>query len=219
MPRPKKTTEVEPLMAGMEESIAYSQSAKKTRTRRNIAGNIERTNRFTNIEEGLIPFNYSQSANNYSNISVRESVILCQKAYWNFAIFRNTIDLMTEFSVANVFLRGGSKKSRDFFNALFEKINIWSLQDKFFREYYRSGNVFVYRFDGSIKKSDVNKLTKVFGTKIDTSKASKLKLPVRYVLLNPADIQAAGNISFIKGRYFKLLSDYEIERLKEPRTE
>ena len=219
MPRPKKTTEVEPLMAGMEESLAYVGAEKKTRSRRNISGTIERTNRFTNIENGLVPFNYSKGVAKYSNMDVRDACVLCQKAYWNFAIFRNTIDLMTEFSIENIYFTGGTKKSKQFFNALFEKINIWALQDKFFREYFRSGNVFIHRFDGNINKNEVNKLTRVFETKVLSSKAAKLQLPIRYVILNPADIEAGGNVSFVRNNYYKLLSDYEIERMRSPRTE
>ena len=219
MPRPKKTTEIEPLMAGMEESIAYMGASNKTRSRRNISGTIERTNRFTNIENGIVPFNYSKGVAKYSNMDVRDATILCQKAYWNFAIFRNTIDLMTEFSIENLYFTGGTKKSKQFFEAFFEKINIWSLQDKFFREYFRSGNVFIHRFDGNIPRNEVNKLTRVFQTKILSSVAEHLQLPIRYVILNPADIEAGGNVSFVQASYYKLLSDYEIERLRSPRSE
>jgi hypothetical protein len=219
MPRPKKTVEVEPLMAGMEESRAYVNAEKKTRSRRNIAGTIERTNRFTNIENGLVPFNYSKGTAKYTNMDVREACILCQKAYWNFAVFRNTIDLMTEFSIENIYFTGGSKKSKQFFEALLEKINIWALQDKFFREYFRSGNVFIHRFDGKIPINEVNKLTRVFKTKILSSKAENLLLPIRYVILNPVSIESGGNVSFVRNDYYKLLSDYEIERLRSPRSE
>jgi hypothetical protein len=38
-------------------------------------------------------------------------------------------------------------------------------------------------------------------------------------VLNPADIQMGGNISFTQGSYFKVLSDYEVARLKYPKTE
>jgi len=37
--------------------------------------------------------------------------------------------------------------------------------------------------------------------------------------LNPADIQMGGNISFFSGMYYKILTDYELERIKNPKTE
>jgi hypothetical protein len=202
----------EPLMAvaGMREIKASD------KLRRNRSATIERTDKYANITNGLIPFNRSStSVYSSSNMDVRDAVILCQKAYYNFAIFRNTVDLMTEFSSSKIYFKGGSQKSRDFFEALFNKINLWSFQDKFFREYYRSGNVFMYRFDTNIKEDDLIKITQTFGI----SKAASVTLPSRYIIINPADIQIGGNISFVTNKFYKVLSDYELERLRSPRTE
>ena len=203
-----------PLMA----STAAASSSRVTRSRRNAASSIERTDRFKNIEDGMVPFKYSSGTPGRSNIDVRDAVILCQKAYYNFAVFRNTVDLMTEFSVNNICFKGGSKKSRAFFNALFKKINLWGFQDKFFREYFRSGNVFVFRFDGKLKKADMNKLVKAFGfTKAQA--ASSAVIPMRYIILNPADIRLSGSLSFVQGQYKKMVSNYELARLKDPQTD
>jgi hypothetical protein len=213
-----KTEEVKPIMvseASVYESKASSVSSNSNPMRRNISSTITRTDRYKNIDDGLIPFRYSTGISANSNMNVRDAVILCQKCYYNFAIFRNTIDLMTEFSCSNVYFKDGSQKSRDFFNALFKKINLFDFQDKFFREYYRSGNVFIYRFDTKVKDDDISKITQTFGL---TSNAS-VNLPSKYIILNPADIQIGGSINFSSGRYYKLISDYELERLKSPKTE
>ena len=186
-----------------------------TSTRRNVSSTITRTDKYKNIDDGLIPFKYSSGIKANSNMNVRDAVILCQKCYYNFAIFRNTIDLMTEFSCSNIYFKNGSQKSRDFFSALFRKINLYDFQDKFFREYYRSGNVFTYRFDTKVRDDDINKITQTFGLASNAS----VNLPSKYIILNPADIQIAGTINFSIGRYYKLLSDYELERLKSPKTE
>ena len=209
--------DIQPLMVSQASSNREyeAKASDDTRVRRNLSGNITRTERYKNIDDGLIPFKYSTGIKGSSNINIRDAVILCQKCYYNFAIFRNTIDLMTEFSSSNIYFQGGSQKSRDFFSALFKKINISELQDKFFREYYRSGNVFLYRFDTKIKDADISKITQTFGL---TSKAS-VNLPARYIVLNPADIQIGGSINFAVGRYYKILSDYELERLKNPKTD
>ena len=202
------------------ESRAYSNSNnngdENTGIRRNAASTITRTDRYKNIDDGLIPFRYSTGIKNNSNMNIRDAVILCQKCYYNFAIFRNTIDLMTEFSSSHLYFKDGSSKSRTFFEALFKKINLWDFQDKFFREYYRSGNVFIYRFDTKVTDADVTKITQTFG--LNTSKAA-VNLPSRYIVLNPADIQIGGSINFSTGRYYKILSDYELERLKNPKTD
>ncbi len=195
----------------------YDHSARAssaTSYRRNKSGSIERTDKFTNIENGLIPFkNYHGMGS--SGVSIREAVILCQKAYYNFSVFRNTIDLMTEFSASEIYFEGGSKKSQNFFNSLFKKINIRCLQDRFFREYYRSGNVFLYRFDAKLKAADVKKITQTFG-----ARTSSVSIPFRYVILNPADIQVAGSLNFSQvKKYHKILTDYELERIRNPKTD
>ena len=122
--------QTQPLMASYEnESVA----AAATRTRSNKSARIERTNRFKNIDDGMVPFKYTGGKyNTQSSLDIRDAVILCQKAYYNFSIFRNTIDLMTEFSCSPVYFTGANKKARDFFQAFFKKVNIRSFQDKFF---------------------------------------------------------------------------------------
>jgi hypothetical protein len=219
--KPTKTTtrrkklntldDITPISASLNESFGADA------TRRNKAGSVERTNRFSNIDDGLIPFKHSGTYQKQTNIQIKDAVILCQKAYYNYAMFRNVIDLMTEFSSSGIYFKGGSKKSRQFLEAYFKKINLWSFQEKFFREYYRSGNVFVYRFDATLQNQDLKKITKTFGSLGALSDNSEI--PIRYMILNPADITMHGNISFSDGAYFKVVTDYELQRLKDPQTE
>ena len=101
----------QPLMASYENE---TRAAASTRTRGNKAAFIERTNRFTNIDDGLVPFKYTSGQyQQASTLDIKDAVILCQKAYYNFSIFRNTIDLMTEFSCSPVYFTGANKKARD----------------------------------------------------------------------------------------------------------
>ena len=212
-------SEITPLMveASNKKSLNFLESRASTGLRRNAAADIERTNRFTNIDSGLIPFRFSPNVQNLSTLDVRDAIVLCQKAYYNVGIFRNTIDLMTEFSTSSIYLTGGSQKSREFFEAYFRKINLASFQDQFFREYYRSGNVFTYRFDTELSLEDSLKIVQVFGSKIKAAK--NIKIAARYTILNPADIYVGGSVNYNFNIYYKLLSDYELERLREPKTD
>lgn len=242
----KKTTTAQVLQPYM---ISEASTNPTTDVRRNAAGSIERTDRFRNIDDGLVPYRYSSSVygSNRSSIDVRDAVVLCQKAYYNFALFRNIIDLMTEFSTSPLVLRGGTKKSRAFFNALFAQVNIWDVMDKFFREYYRSGNVFIYRFDTDVQTSDIRQMVDAFGLQAKAAgqeygrspgdnknpylspnvvrihpekyEVEKMKIPARYILLNPADIQMMSTLNFAYGIYFKIMTDYEIARLRNPVSE
>jgi hypothetical protein len=222
---PQPQDQVTPLMvygtdASDKKRAKIAEIRASTGMRRNAAADIERTSRFTNIDTGIIPFRYSNYVKNLSTLDVRDAIILCQKAYYNVAIFRNTIDLMTEFSDSPIYLTGGSQKSREFFEAYFKKINLASFQDQFFREYYRSGNVFTYRFDTSLTSEQLLKITQTFGSKLKSiAQDGSVKLPARYTIVNPADIYVGGTVNYAFNVYYKLLSDYELERLRDPKTD
>jgi hypothetical protein len=186
-------------------SLASFTDSTGLKVRRNRISTGEETfdSRFPNIDGGLTPFTASGAyGTNSSGITIKDTVELCQKAYYNFAIFRNVIDLMTEFSVSKIDLVGGTKRSRNFFEAYLEKINLMDLQDMFFREYYRSGNVFLWKFMGEASVLLRN-----------------AEIPVRFIILNPADIILQDNSSFSSAGFRKVLNPYEIERLINPKTE
>ena len=180
-------------------------------SRKNFAHKSDKKNRFTNIAASPLPYTYDKSG-----VSIRDTIELCQKAYANISVFRNAIDVMSEFANSSLYLEGGTQNSRDFVYKWFERINLWNLKDQYFREYYRSGNIFMYRVDGKFSKSDFDKLTKIYGSSLALKPGN---LPVKYILLNPYDIVASKSSSFEEGRYEKILSEFDIERLKNPKTE
>lgn len=192
-------------------------TASDDAVRRNRSATTERTDKFIHIENGIYPFTRSGNGSygNESMLTVKDIVVLCQKAYYNFQTFRNVLELMVEFSNNKVYFKGGSSKSRQFFTALFDKVNLWNLGDQFFRECYRSGNVFIYRKDSIAEPSDIRKLTQTFGLQ---AKAS-FRLPFKYEILNPADIALMSGSTFMTGNYMKVLTPYELSSLKTPRFE
>lgn len=169
-------------------------------------GSIGSLHRYENIRQGLLPYEASGG-----NVTVSEAIELCQRAYANVAIFKNTIDIMTEFSTAELYVRGGNKASKDFVKAWFERVDIASLAEQFFREWYRSGNVFIYRFDGTINNRDLKTIKEVLGSEAKV-------IPVQYVILNPTTVAVESGIGY-NGTYVKMLSTYEIERLRNPKTD
>ena len=213
----KASEDITPLMA--YESLANIKTGV-TSSRRNKSSVINRTNKYKNIDDGLIPFKYAYEYGNTGDqsLDVRDAVILCQKAYYNFSQFRNVIDLMTEFSLGDIYFRGASRKSRAFFDALFSRLNIWDFQDQFFREYYRSGNVFVYRFDANLSNQEISKITQAFGSSLSQSLSNSNKIPSSYMLINPADVRMTGTLAFNNPVYYKLVTNYELERLKNRKT-
>jgi hypothetical protein len=192
------------------DSYSRVDSPARSGSRRNRAATSRTHDRFSSIRNGLLPYSYAMDG-----VNVREAIELCQKAYANVAVFRNSIDIMSEFSNTELYLEGGSQKSRDFFNQWFKKIKLWHLKDQFFREFYRSGNIFFYRVDGTIQAKDFTKLIQ----QIAEEEPSSSKVPVRYILLNPFDIVAKRGSSFETGSYEKILSEYELARLQNPVSE
>ena len=192
--------------------VKASRGEVNTSVRRNRSSTISRTDKYKNIEGGVIPFIYGGGYGKYtSNISIKDTIILCQKAYYNFSIFRNTIDLMTEFSCSQIYFTGGNEQSRKFFQAWADRVNLWRLQDMFFREFFRSGNVFLYKLNAQFTKQDMRVLSDLI-----TTEARAGEIPVRYIILNPADIQAIGSASFVTPQYVKVLNDFEMQILTNP---
>ena len=187
-------------------------------TRRNKAATIIRTDEFINIRNAPYPFGAkSRSASDGTTISASESIELSQRAYFNFPVLRNVIDVMTEFSVGKIHWKGGTAKSRQFFSAYTSKIKLWALQDQFYREYYRSGNVFIYKFMVTLEPQNVREISRTFS--IEAAQGKNIVIPTRYVILNPVDIEINGTSNFSAGEYEKVLNEYEISRLQNPQNE
>jgi hypothetical protein len=186
-------------------------SQGRTTTRINRSAVTEPANRYSQIRKGLLPFELSSDG-----INVRDAIELCQKAYANVPIFRNTIDMMSEFANSELYLEGGNSNSRNFFNKLFDRIQIWDLKDQYFREYYRSGNIFLYRIDGKFNLEDFKKFSK---TIVDEPKENKF--PLKYIMLNPFEIVAKRSTVFNSsdGAYAKILSEFDMERLANPKND
>jgi hypothetical protein len=191
----------------------------RTTRRKNSAADSSSKSRFSNLENGVVPYVYSSNTSGLSSdVHLRDAVVLCQKAYYNVPIFRNTIDLMTEFSLSDIYFTGGNEQSRKFFSLWLDKVDIWSLQEQFYRELYRSGNVFFYSFRGEIGRDNMMKLANVFDLDYKLVENGG-KIPIKYILLNPADISLLSSSSFVSVDYYKNLNDYELGALIDPKSE
>lgn len=197
----------------LEANPFHESRAATTSYRRNLVStNPAFIDTFSNISNSYSPFASTTGA---TDINVKDMSDLLQKAYYNFGVFRNTVDTMTEFSAGDLFLKGGNAKSKKFFKEWLEGVNMWDTQNQFYREYFRGGNVFVFKQDGAISKSDLKNLEETFNLALSAENAT---IPIRYILLNPSDITFRGSLSFANGKYYKLLSNFEVSNLKNPRT-
>jgi len=191
---------------GTFESKGRATSGGRTASRRNDSSRENLSDRYSQISGGILPWQASADG-----ITVRDAIELCQKAYANIALYRNVIDMMSEFSNSELYLEDGTKESRRFFYAWMKKINIWNLTDQYFREYFRGGNIFMMRVDGKFEKDDFLDMVKKRGAKIN-------KIPLKFILLNPKEIAAKHVSSYDENAYEKMLSQYDLKRLKNPTT-
>ena len=74
---------------------------------------------------------------------------------------------------------------------------------------------FIYRFSSKLKVGDLKKITQTFGS--GPSLLNDSVIPTKYTILNPSDVRLTGTL-FLVG-YSKLVSDYELQRLRNPESE
>jgi hypothetical protein len=208
-------------------SYERSGGGESTSLRRNLAYVGPKIYKYGNIREGMLPF--ETSINGYN---IRDAIELCQKAYANIAIFRNAVDIMSEFANAEIYLEGGSQKSKDFFSKWMKYTRMWNVKDQYFREYYRSGNVFFYKINAKFDIDDFQKILETYASYDGASYNTDIKLynyptpydvknliPVQYTLLNPYYLTTNHTSSWHEVVYHKILSEYELERLRSPKND
>lgn len=172
--------------------------------------------KFSNIDDFDIPFKYDK----LGHTSVKDPIILCQKAYFHIPIFKNTVDIMSELSSTDLVLSGGTKGSRAFVKKWMKSAKIEALKNQFFREYYRSGNVFVYRMFGDFTEEEIRRMKTIYAA--DTNLIPVVNdfpegtLPIRYVILNPVDIVGYESLGSATHVFKKLLNKFEAMRLSNP---
>lgn len=165
--------------------------------------------KYQRIREFNMPFISSGNA-----WEIQDAIELCQRAYANVPIFRNAIDIMSEFSNAEIYWEGGSEKAREFFRIWADYVKIWKVKDQFFREFFRSGNVFFYKVVGELKLDDFISIVKSYASSNGPNSEIKNEIPVQYTLLNPYYIAAQRTSGWQDLVYVRVYSQYELKDLK-----
>lgn len=189
------------------ESIELSTAALRTNQR---TGEIieDTDSRFLNIKNGISPFTV-RTIDGESYYSISEAIELCRLCYYNFAVFQNVVNLMVEFANAPITLHGGEEETRNLLYEIFDAINLRSFQAQFFRELFRSCNIFIYRLEAPIT-----------GVSLKAPKRlNKVLLPIKYIILNPSSVLVKGSSNFLNPQIYKELSQHELLRLRNPADE
>ena len=164
---------------------------------------------FQNIR--ALPSSLTNYMGSRDYIGVRDAIELCVRAYNGVPALRNAIEVCVEFSNQPLWIKCSNQTVKTFFQEWFNAVLMERLKEQFFREYYRSGNVFLYKFDGKFGPSYYKNFQQSFGAKDN-------RVPIRYEILNPSNIFAPTGLTF-PYTYARLLSTYDLERLRNPITE
>lgn len=146
-------------------------------------------------------------------ISAQDVLSLCLDAYWHrgFALWRQTVEKMVELSNTNLILKGSSKKTQEFISEWFKKIDVRKFGSRFFRERWRSGNIFILALNGQISPEDEKKLNTLYpGINTD--------IPLKYMILEPQTIRARVGVNYENTIYHREYSKEEVQSLLEPKT-
>jgi hypothetical protein len=218
-----EAAEAEPLRTGLPLYVAkasdYVRNGASTSrsSRSDLSPRTATCDEHSNIDDYCLPFSYDKRG----HADVKEPILLCQKAYFHIPIFRNTIDIMSELSSSDLVLSGGTKASRRFIKKWMENAKIEALKNQFFREYYRSGNIFIYRMFAEFSESEITAMKTLYAANDRILQGDSLfpkgQLPMRYVVLNPMDIVSYESLSSAN-LYKKVLSKFEAMRLSNPTT-
>lgn len=181
-------------------------------------------NAFRNLRSGIIPF---EDIDGYYSVST--AIDLAVRAYFNVALVRNAINTMVDFSVSDIHIDSTDKNVKRFIRTWLKAARIKELSRQFYLEYYRSSNVFLYKYSGKIGEKEYAALTSLDVLEESTAKKVKEavaartkyatpKIPIKFALLNPSQVYLQKGAMASNG-YVKMLSTYELFRLKNPQTE
>ena len=154
------------------------------------------------LEPSEIPYrhtaleNYSSlygTSGNLTNIS--DVIKKCQYAYVNYGLLRTYVDIMTEFAAEGVDITHPQQAGRVFFRAWKKAIKFKVFVKQFFLEMFRAENVPVYKIYGQVVRSRLKGLEEKRQKK-PSSRPPKgtVRIPVEYVVLNPATIVSAPSL-------------------------
>lgn len=164
--------------------------------------------RFKEINCSLQPFPYGNS----NWIPAYDTVDICIKAYWAFGLLRQVVETMAELASSRVYLKGGSKKTREFIEVWMDKVKMRSFTSRFFREYWRSGNCAIWEQIAKIKKEDLTKLETLYSGMGD-------EIPLKYSLINPRILGVRNSLFFDNPDYALILTGPQVNALKHAETD
>lgn len=128
---------------------------------------------------GMLFDKFGALENDFS--TTKMDIRLAQTVYRRFGFVRHAIDTMAEFTVGDIDFESKNKTAREVMEGWSNGVGMKAFLDQVALEYYRSGNVYIYRFESKVKDEAIRNLTQMFGLKINAS----VMIPTKYTLIDP----------------------------------
>lgn len=148
---------------------------------------------------------------------------MCAEAYRGFGVIKNVIDLMCNFASEGITIQHKRPAIRKFYARWAEIVDLPGRVKDILREYYKYGNVFIYRTMATIDEQGYKKMRTAKGKltadsmdpymkkRIEQAEDENLKIignrqiPWRYTLLNPFQMHLRGSEFFGESQWlFKM---------------
>lgn len=163
---------------------------------------------FQNLKSMVPPYMGWGGGRDYVGCS--DAISLCVKAWAGVPVCKNAVEVPVEFSSQPLYVKSSNDTVQTFFSEWLKAIGVNDLKEQYFRGYYREGNVFIYSFLGQFGPAYYGHFQNAFGSKSN-------RVPIRYEILNPANVFVPAGLSF-PYTYVRMLSTWECERLRNPMT-
>lgn len=127
---------------------------------------------------------------------------MCMDAYDKVGIIRNVIDLMGDFGCQGINIVHENKSVEDFYQQWFKKIEGKERSERFLNNFYRTGNVIIYR-SSAVVTPEIVKFMKSLGEdiKVEIPTIQKNLIPWRYNFFNPLTVDLKdGALNLFLGR-------------------
>ena len=131
----------------------------------------------------------------------RRIIKMCRDAYDKVGIIRNIIDLMGDFGSQGINIVHRDKSVEKFYQQWFRNVNGKERSERFLNNFYKTGNVIIYRSYAKITPQ-LNNYMKALSSdiKVEVPSAPANEIPWRYNFFNPLTVKNKdGNLSLFMG--------------------
>lgn len=167
-------------------------------------------NRYIPNGNDFLGYEYNSNSKPYT-YALKTPIIPHHKMYMAMEIYKHeplvatVIDMMVDFSSSGFVHECDDNEVKQLFDKWADEVKLQELIEQIFLEYWRTGNVYVYRSD---KNAKVSKTTKTKTGKVQ--KSTTYNFPSGYTILNPLNVYIEGSMLFNEPQAYLAVSQSQV---------